>query len=1603
MSPSGKRGGIIMRAMKRDGQVSTEVKMHYKMYKAGKLWLVAGIGFVGTMMVLGGQPVAASAATDTEAVRDSVVEKDDAATSDANSDVDVQTKTPSADNVQQDATQATTDAEDTSEQTPSDDTGKTGTTATGTGTDAADVSEAVTGESTGTSAPEVSTEGSNDSVNTSVAGETATESAPATQTQENAGEQSTTPAAEGETQTSAAATQKEQVDATSTTLNLQAEQSQIKSGETATFDFNLNVSGIESDSGAQQLLVNLPSDFAPSDTDLSINGVTPTLDEATNQLVYDFAGPQNGLTVSKRFNFATESGDIKNQTPLTMSASFVDGDTVTESGDQTVLITSKAIYGVAAQFIGVLPTNDDGSIKMDANGDATIDQSKLTGRAGDLVAYAIGVSTPKQVAGQAYIEPGTQVQVRAVLPVGMTFVSVDSSTPQPVVNTTDAGQTILDFYLPAPSLEEQAAATKNLLTAQFNIVGRINSDVPVNTDLTVGALMGATSINGEKVQSEAATSTIRTVPDYSQIGYTTDGSQFYFYQWGPKDGAGAMASPEINTDPQVYPNATLNYLIQLGSADYDAPQGPDPAVGFENVSELKLTKDGYVRKIQSYVATYDVDDHLNIQTMSVGAPYATLEGNILALDEAPKFSLYVKYQDEDKYESTPILADITDTAGRKLDMTKLLDNNRGVDKLQFVWTTPVAGQTYDNIRFTMTPKVDYYGTVTNSLTVNVSGFDWLGWLETRYDKTGAYTIATVPGYPGSEGRVGLEVHLTDEVGNPIEPGSANDYTANYNQYMTDKTAEIIKPAENTPRVLNESIGFANVTDGKIDPGTNQMLIDVDNNKASLQSFSNLTTYVILPAGVTYTGNDAQVTAQAVDGMTLLTINWQQGTLAPNSANTLALDIDVNEELNLKNLAFGLYSTVSEADTVVPRTIDPSDASDVQIYNGANLPGLQLTQKVYALEIMGGVNTATGHQVMATAAAANAAGEIGALVTVNANEDGQYLLNLANTTDKALQELTLLATLPQEGDTAVLDSTARGTSTNAVKLSGPIQLPASWQGRATVAYLTADAPNGLAAADVSDFSQVTGFIVSYNDAFGYLDGSSQQIVVPVHVAADAVVGSQAFISYGIQANRLQQVEGLKAGITVGARQQASATVTYHDATTNTDLRVDTATTNAELTGDLNTTSTYDSAATIGAYLQQGYELVSDATKNADGSSAIAFTTEGSTTNYQVVLKHTYTADAPRTVTQTIHYVNGAGKIVAPDHVASQSFVVMVDQVTQQAQTYTAFGKQDAPVLTEGVPTGASWQQAAAATFAAVTNPTITDYHVVATTAADGNLEQVSASLVQADSADQLVTVTYAADTSEVTPPVATGTLTVRYVDDHGTTLLPNTTQSGDLGTSYAVSAPQITGYRLMGSGTAQGSFTAAPQTIAFIYTQIVTPPDNGQTLGTLTVHYVDDAGQTLLPDTTQSGTAGTSYNVSAPSITNYTVTGQTSASGTFATDARSITFVYKQNASQPITDEPGTDETPGGHNLPNTFDEGDTTPEETTKPSTGTSVSRTQLPSTGDAITHVNRKSVAVTKQVANTTQRNLPQTGEKRTNVLALLGLGLLALTSGAWLRKREY
>jgi LPXTG-motif cell wall-anchored protein len=900
-------------------------------------------------------------------------------------------------------------------------------------------------------------------------------------------------------------------------LQLAPEADTIQSGEAATFDLKLAISGIDKTTNPQHVVVDLPDNFQLSDgTDLTIDGVTPTLNETGTQLIYDFATPTNGLSISKKYIFDTSNQSIANDTTIKMTASYFDDTTqLATSGPQIVTITSKATYGVTNQMAGILPSDADGNVLLDADGNVVIEKDKLTGIAGDYVVYQVGISAPKKLLGQAYFDPNSPITLNYLLPKGLTFWNVDNETATKASYTTatnTAGQTLITFTIDAPTMEAQLAATDNLFSGYFDLVARIDPDTPDLTELTTQSLITATSVNQDQVTSKVAQSTITTSLSLASVKSLVDGSVAYQYNWGPADGEGNLEPGANQADPQVTPNATLAFLMQTGA---DAFWYPD-----EYISTLEDLK-----AITKYVATYNVDPHLNVNQMIISSPSASIKGHDVPLSKTPILDVYVRYQDEQKFELIPELSQISTT--NILDMNQLIDNARGVAQLQFVYTQIPNGLN-TNVHFWMTPKAGYYGQVSNDFTVDIAGWQDLGWSEVHYSKDGAYLTES------SMGRVGYEEHLTDNVGNPVEKGDPYyDVTASYNQFMQPQTAEIVKPSENTPRVLNETLTFDNQTAGQVIPGENTLQVMVENNQASLQEFSGLKSVVLLPAGVNYVGNDDAITATTQsDGTTQLNINWNRTNLAPNEQNKLNIAVNIDAGLNLTSITPAIYSTVNEPDTVTPGTIDPSLATDVQeVEDTSDIDQDANTTKVFKLQQTLAVASITNsHQIHVTATATNVAGDTGNLVNAQAGNNASFGISLTPASDGALQNVTITGTMPQTGDTAVLDTTMPRGTTGQVTLNGPIELPSTWEHLATVTYALADDPTTYVAADAdTDFSQVVGFQITYaGDSFLNSD-AAQQLRIPVTVAKDVQTGQVAYISYAVTANGLATTEGLKAGL------------------------------------------------------------------------------------------------------------------------------------------------------------------------------------------------------------------------------------------------------------------------------------------------------------------------------------------------------------------------------------------------------------------------------------------------------------------------------------------
>ncbi|MBC1318577.1 MucBP domain-containing protein [Listeria booriae] len=142
--------------------------------------------------------------------------------------------------------------------------------------------------------------------------------------------------------------------------------------------------------------------------------------------------------------------------------------------------------------------------------------------------------------------------------------------------------------------------------------------------------------------------------------------------------------------------------------------------------------------------------------------------------------------------------------------------------------------------------------------------------------------------------------------------------------------------------------------------------------------------------------------------------------------------------------------------------------------------------------------------------------------------------------------------------------------------------------------------------------------------------------------------------------------------------------------------------------------------------------------------------------------------------------------------------------------------------------------------------------------------------------------------------AAAAVTVHYESTTGKTIAPEEVLIGKLEATYTATAKTIPGYTLTEQPTnAQGTFTDTAQMVRFIYQAIAGAP--------ITVQYLDEAGNALLPEIQLDGTFDDAYQAEALTIAHYTLQkAPTNASGTFTLEPQTVTYRYAATQGETVT-------------------------------------------------------------------------------------------------------
>ncbi|EHK2486978.1 MucBP domain-containing protein [Listeria monocytogenes] len=151
-----------------------------------------------------------------------------------------------------------------------------------------------------------------------------------------------------------------------------------------------------------------------------------------------------------------------------------------------------------------------------------------------------------------------------------------------------------------------------------------------------------------------------------------------------------------------------------------------------------------------------------------------------------------------------------------------------------------------------------------------------------------------------------------------------------------------------------------------------------------------------------------------------------------------------------------------------------------------------------------------------------------------------------------------------------------------------------------------------------------------------------------------------------------------------------------------------------------------------------------------------------------------------------------------------------------------------------------------------------------------------------------TVTYVYEKANGAP------VTVKYVDGDGNELATSDTLNGKIDAPYQSTAKSLSGWTVKTTpANANGVFTDTNQTVTYVYEKADGAP--------VTVKYIDEDGNELATPDTLNGKIDAPYQVTAKSLSGWTVkTTPANANGVFTDTNQTVTYVYEKADGAPVT-------------------------------------------------------------------------------------------------------
>lgn len=854
-----------------------------------------------------------------------------------------------------------------------------------------------------------------------------------------------------------------------TDIDLSPYKTTVESGKAAMYKLVLKTTGSQKLYEDSTLTVKLPitdyTQFTQDVNELEIAGVVPVYNEADHTLVYEFSDQlRAGETYEKIIKVKTENLISPNGAELNAVA--------------TLQVTDKE---QTQEFV------DDATVRINASGSVSVSkkykETRLGGNVqkapfpGSYTIWDIKVSIPKKDVGQMLLKEDSKIVITDTFSRGLTYYDVMNNTPEPTVS----GRT-LTWELDAPSIAEQMEADGEFFTVDLRVRLQVNNNNNlIGTTQENNVHLSATFIDDNTI-SESTRDTITIVSRDVATG-EIEGNYYVPVHIGPSNGNGGLGNNDLkNPNPIVYDDALLAFS--------------------HGIAPLFESKHG---DFQQYTTIYRIDPNLIFVKLSTpkGFYYRpnTLFPPQIPLVEQPRFNIVAMVNGQLR-----VLVENAETNREytRSDLGLLQTDN--ISQIRYNFTYAPSGMVNASLpKYFFNVKEGYTGEVVN--TFNVYGKDANG-------DSFNYLLH-------QEGR--------DTIAGP-------------------RSATIAPRPTNQPPIATVGVELLEHHSGEVVHGENRMKVTLKNESSSILTMSEqLESVVLLPPGVIlntdpnatytayteYTDNDGKTTQEQYEikgqyeiisddyngsGRQLVKIKWDEDRIRIGWELTAELDVSISEGAP-NTLTFDVYGFSGDEELRVPSTSGTSITDTILQTDEDDLNGDGVTDQPRLKS--GNIYTIRGEYDLQTEKWVK--GKLdNEWTNFGQTEPGgkiDYKLKLTNTTGKDITTMTLIDVLPSVGDLGITDNIARGSQFTPL-MTGPIELPAEWQGKVNVYYSTAknperddlirhtkypetttplsnpegaESPNWMTEADVEDWNTIHSFKIELIDGETWIKGVDMEVL------------------------------------------------------------------------------------------------------------------------------------------------------------------------------------------------------------------------------------------------------------------------------------------------------------------------------------------------------------------------------------------------------------------------------------------------------------------------------------------------------------------------------